>query len=132
MILDKVASVRLTRLRVAQLGRQISIRIIPPLEFVMRVARLIVVTGAVLTCVTACVTPAPGADKVRITKAASDVSSCTAVGNLKVPRNAGGNVDIANAETEFRNQTVGLGGNTAFETSAALGVPVEGIAYRCP
>jgi hypothetical protein len=78
-----------------------------------------------------CVAPAPGADQVRITKVASDVANCTAVGNIKVPRNADGNVDIANAGVEFRNQTIGLGGNTAFETAAPLGVPVEGIAYRC-
>jgi hypothetical protein len=61
----------------------------------------------------ACVTLAPGADKVHITKVSSEVSNCTAVGNIKVPRGADGNV-------------------TAFETAAPLGVPVEGIAYRCP
>jgi hypothetical protein len=98
----------------------------------MHIARIIVVACVVLTSMTACVTLAPGADKVRITKVPSDVSRCTAVGNIKVPRGADGNVDIANAEAEFRNQTIGLGGNTAFETAAPLGVPVEGIAYRCP
>ncbi len=98
----------------------------------MRIVRFVAVGCAVLTWTTACVTPAPGADRVRITKLGSDVSNCTAVGNIKVPRDANGNVDIANAETEFRNQTIGLGGNTAFETAAPLGVPVEGIAYRCP
>lgn len=30
---------------------------------------------------------------------------------------------------DLRNQTLGLGGNTTFVTSALLG---EGIAYRCP
>ncbi len=97
----------------------------------MHIARMISV-ACVLTSLAACVTLAPGADKVRITKVPSDVSNCTAVGNIKVPRGADGNVDIANAEAEFRNQTVGLGGNTAFETAAPLGVPVEGVAYRCP
>jgi hypothetical protein len=98
----------------------------------MHIAKMIVVACVVLTSTAACVTLAPGADKVRITKVPSDVSNCTAVGNIKVPRGADGNVDIANAETDFRNQTIGLGGNTAFETAAPLGVPFEGIAYRCP
>lgn len=97
-----------------------------------RVARMTPLGCLILGATVACVTPAPGAAKVRITKLPSDVSNCTAVGNIKVPRNSDGNVDIANAETEFRNQTIGLGGNTAFETAAPLGVPVEGIAYRCP
>jgi hypothetical protein len=97
----------------------------------MHIARMISV-ACVLTSMAACVTLAPGADKVRITKVPSDVSNCTAVGNIKVPGGADGNVDIANAEAEFRNQTVGLGGNTGFETAAPLGVPVEGVAYRCP
>jgi hypothetical protein len=48
-----------------------------------------------------------------------------AVGNIKVPRDAQGQVDIANADAEFRNQTIGLGGNTAFVTSAPLGVSVS-------
>jgi hypothetical protein len=101
-------------------------------ERLMRFSQIISVGAVSLLFVTGCVNLAPGADKVRITKVASDVSSCTAVGNIKVPRGADGNVDIANADAEFRNQTVGLGGNTAFATAAPLGVPVEGIAYRCP
>jgi len=80
----------------------------------------------------ACVALAPGADKVRITKDASDVSACSAVGNVRLPRDANGNVDIYNADAEFRNQTVGLGGNTAFVTQSGVFAPVEGIAYRCP
>jgi hypothetical protein len=82
----------------------------------------------------ACVTPtlAPGADRVRITKNAPDVAACSAVGNIKVARNSDDVVDIATAETEFRNQTVGHGGNAAFVTLGALGVPFEGIAYHCP
>jgi len=97
-----------------------------------RLIRLVLVALIVPAAMAACVTLAPGADKVHITKVSSEVSNCTAVGNIKVPRGADGNVDIANAESEFRNQTIGLGGNTAFETAAPLGVPVEGIAYRCP
>ena len=77
----------------------------------------------------ACVALAPGADKVRITQNPADVSTCSAVGNIKAPRDGQGQVDIFNADAALRNQTIGLGGNTAFETSALLG---EGVAYRCP
>jgi len=97
----------------------------------MHFSRLISV-ACVLTSMAACVTLAPGADKVRITNVAADVATCTALGNIEVSRGAEGHVDLANAQAEFRNQTVDLGGNTAFETDAALGVPLEGIAYRCP
>lgn len=81
-----------------------------------------------------CVTtaPAPGAGQVKITHTAADVSGCTPAGNIKVPRGANGLVDIASAETQFRNAAVGLGGNVAFVTEGALGVPTAGIAYRCP
>ena len=79
-----------------------------------------------------CVSLAPGADKVHLTKAASDVSACTSVGNVNVPRGPDGGVDLPNAETQFRNQVIGLGGNTGFITSAQFGAPAEGIAYRCP
>jgi hypothetical protein len=102
----------------------------------MRIARFIatVGAGASLIFATACVTLtlAPGADKVRLTESPSDVVGCTAVGNLKVTRDLNGNVDIATAAIEFRNLTVGLGGNTAFKTLGPLSVPSEGIAYRCP
>lgn len=80
-------------------------------------------------CVTA--TNAPGADRVRITHNPADVAECTAVGKVKVPRNAQGAVVIQTAATEFRNQTVGLGGNAALVTVGGVDVPVEGFAYRC-
>ena len=94
----------------------------------MHICRLLP-TASVFALLTACVTLAPGADKVRITQNPAVVSSCSAVGNIKAPRSAQGQVDILDADTELRNQTIGLGGNTAFETSALLG---EGVAYRCP
>jgi hypothetical protein len=97
----------------------------------MLIARLSMIAG-VYVLLSACVSLAPGADKVRITKVAADVSTCTAVGNIKGQRDAQGQPDIPNADAELRNQTIGLGGNTAFVTSAPLGVPVEGVAYRCP
>ena len=49
-----------------------------------------------ISCVVA-VAPVPGAEKVRLTRNASEVSTCSAVGNIKV--NASG----SNARTEFRN-----------------------------
>jgi hypothetical protein len=94
----------------------------------MHIGRLSMILGA-YAILSACVTLAPGADKVRITKNPADVSACSAVGNIKAPRDADGQVDILNADASLRNQTVGLGGNTALETSELLG---EGVAYRCP
>lgn len=42
-----------------------------------------VAAPAVIACsVTACVSLAPGADKVRLTKTPSDVARCSAVGNV--------------------------------------------------
>jgi hypothetical protein len=80
----------------------------------------------------ACVTPAPGADKVRMTKDASDVAGCTAVGNVNTLGGPQGPSQISDSSTELRNQAVGLGGNVIFVTLATLGVPDQGVAYRCP
>jgi hypothetical protein len=60
------------------------------------------------------------------------VWSCSAVGNIRVSPGTSGQVDLSNAAARFRNQVVGLGGNTAFITSESSGVPVAGVAYRCP
>jgi hypothetical protein len=98
----------------------------------LRSATRAIVVGAIASVLTACVTAAPGADKVRLTKNASDVGNCTAVGNINVPGAARGDVNMLDANNQFRNQVVGLGGNTAFITDDTLGIPVEGIAYRCP
>jgi hypothetical protein len=97
-------------------------------ELTMHNARMLVM-AYLFALVSACVTLAPGADKVRITQNPADVSNCSAVGNIKAPRDAQGQVDVLDADATLRNQTIGLGGNTAFETSALLG---EGVAYRCP
>ncbi len=71
--------------------------------------------------------PAPGSDKVHVTTNPSDVSACTAIGNIMVP---GG---TPNKEIEFRNQAVGFGANTALVTVTVFGsTPVDGVAYRCP
>jgi len=101
------------------------------LEYMMD-GRVVIGALGIAMSLTACVSLAPGADKVRITKSASDVANCSAVGNIKVPGEASGDVNITSATTQFRNQVVGLGGNTAFVTSTTLGMPVEGVAYRCP
>lgn len=73
------------------------------------------------------VTPAPGSDKLRVTRNPSDVSTCTAVGNIKVADN----LPPPQAQTEFRNQAIGFGANAALATLVVVGVPVEGVAYRC-
>jgi len=91
--------------------------------------RMVVVPVALavglISCVVA-VAPVPGAEKVRLTRNASEVSTCSAVGNIRV--NASG----SNARTEFRNMVVSFGGNIGFVTSGPTWTPVEGIAYRCP
>jgi len=79
----------------------------------------------------ACVTLAPGAAKVRITKDASDVAGCTAVGNVNTLGAPQGPSQIADSSTELRNKALGLGGNVIFVTSTTLGVPDQGVAYRC-
>jgi hypothetical protein len=86
--------------------------------------------GALL--LNACVSLAPGADKVRITKNSLDVSTCTAVGNINVSGGVQGPSQVVDASTELRNQAVGLGGNVVFVTMATLGVPAGGVVYRCP
>jgi hypothetical protein len=68
---------------------------------------------------------APGAEKVKITKTASDVASCKAVGNvLSKP------MGPTATNADLQNKTLGLGGNTIFVT-AATGDAVEGVAYSC-
>jgi hypothetical protein len=86
---------------------------------------------ALVLVLDACVSttrPLRGSDTVQMTTDPSDVSACTAVGNIKV---AGG---APNKDIQFRNQAVGFGANTAFVTVTIFGVatPVDGIAYRCP
>ena len=87
---------------------------------------LLLIASAIL--VDACVTLAPGADQVRLTKTSADVSVCKALGNIQVPRD----VDGASAQKQFRNQAVGLGGNVALVTEGFVSIPVAGIAYHCP
>jgi hypothetical protein len=91
--------------------------------------RMVVVPVALAVGLTSCVVavaPVPGSEKVRLTRNASEVSTCSAVGNIRV--NASG----SSAPTEFRNMVVGFGGNIGFITNGPTWAPVEGIAYRCP
>jgi len=98
----------------------------------MQRPQAIVITVACVTLGTACVTLAPGADQVRLTKSPADVATCRAVGNIQVPRDPQtGTVDL-NAQRQFRNQVVGLGGNAGLVTDGLLGIPSAGIAYQCP
>ncbi|HEX2586554.1 MAG TPA: hypothetical protein VHL14_15630 [Steroidobacteraceae bacterium] len=94
----------------------------------------LLVIFVVLVSITACetVTPAPGAEKVTITKVGYDVANCAVLGNIKVPLNSDGQSAVTNPDVEFKNQAMGLGGNTAFVTLGTLDFPKTGIAYRCP
>ena len=66
-----------------------------------------------------CVTPAPGAAQVTITRNPADVSACTPVGNIG--RDAMGAADPNIA----RNQAVGLNANVILNTGGG------GVAYHC-
>ncbi|MBV8143704.1 MAG: hypothetical protein JO184_01765 [Gammaproteobacteria bacterium] len=92
--------------------------------------RIVVVSVALALGLTACiavaVTPLPGSEKVRLTRNASEISTCSAVGNIKVDTTG------SNARTEFRNMVVGFGGNFGLVNSGPTWAPVEGVAYRCP
>lgn len=68
---------------------------------------------------------APGAENVRFTRVAADVSNCKAVGN----------VDHATGAV-VANQVIGFGGNTVFDTTDSLHYALgdradTGIIYRC-
>ena len=84
---------------------------------------------ALVAVLDACVSTGavPGSDKVHVTTNPSDVSACTAVGNINVPGGA------SNKEIQFRNQAVGFGANTALVTVTVFGTtPVDGVAPHCP
>src|SRR4051812_32381951 len=76
-----------------------------------------------LFAVSAC-TPfilAPGAAQVRVTNVPADVAGCSAVGNIRVPADSAGVIDISHAVGQLRNQAIGLGGNVAFVTEGSPG-----------
>jgi hypothetical protein len=90
-----------------------------------RVVTAVALAVGLISCVVA-VAPVPGADKVRVTRNASEVSNCSAVGKIKVTTSG------SNANQEFRNMVVGFGGNFGLVTIGPSWGPAEGIAYRCP
>jgi hypothetical protein len=90
------------------------------------------VASSLLMYACASVTLAPGAEKVRLTEAAADVANCKAVGNVQVRKRPGDVGDLFSAPTQFRNQTLGFGGNIGFVTEGGLQAPAAGVAYQCP
>lgn len=66
-----------------------------------------------------CVTAAPGADQVKITRNPADVAACTPAGNISAEKMNGLDPHLA------QNQAVGLNANVIFNTGAG------GVAYRC-
>jgi hypothetical protein len=99
--------------------------------FPARICARISNVGIVILVLYGCATPmlAPGAEKVHLTHKAADVINCKAVGNINPAQDAKGKT--FSTPTEFRNQAVGLGGNTVFVASQYMGAPVEGVAYFC-
>ena len=98
----------------------------------MRTTQMLALATVCAPLFGACVSLAPGADQVRFTKNPSDVSACTAVGNVDVSGDVQGPSQVVDGPKEVRNQAVGLGGNVVFVTQATLGVPGQGVIYRCP
>lgn len=93
-------------------------------------AVVLVISVLLLSACATTVALVPGASKVRVTSKAQDVTACTPVGNVHLPPSSPKYGPFyANPIGDLRDQTVGLGGNTLFITSYALG---EGVAYRCP
>ena len=68
---------------------------------------------------------APGAEQVKLTRAAADVASCQAVGSVTTVPNG----LPANWDRDLQNKAFGLGGNVLFITS--VGGDTEGVAYHC-
>lgn len=67
-----------------------------------------------------CITQAPGAAQVTITKNPADVSACTAVGNIDADA-----LNVLGDPVIARNKAVGLNANVILNTGAG------GVAYRC-
>jgi len=88
----------------------------------------VMATALIHACATT--TLAPGAAQVRLTDQAGDVQHCAPVGNITPARDAKG--DTFSTPANFKNQAIGLGGNTVLVTKALLGAPIDGVVYRCP
>jgi hypothetical protein len=94
-------------------------------------ASLLATLSATLIVGCTTLTAAPGANNVRVTSNAADVTTCKAVGNIKVPEVSPGVVSPFVAQTQFRNLAVGLGSDVALVTQGSVSVPITGIGYRC-
>jgi hypothetical protein len=90
---------------------------------ILRLATVFALGAANAGCAT--VALAPGAERVRLTTNAADVTSCKAVGNVKAP-----SVAAFDGVATIQNQAVGLGANTIFVTVPTSGSE-EGVAYNC-
>ena len=96
--------------------------------------RLLLAVSVVLALVPilgACISTAGqtlAANTLRMTTDPSDVSACTAIGDIKVPGGA------SNKDLQFRSQALGFGADTALVTVTIFGdaTPMDGVAYRCP
>jgi hypothetical protein len=85
----------------------------------MKPITLVTIVAILVSILTACVTAAPGADQVKITRNASDVAACKPVGNISAA--SMNNLDPVVAQ----NNAVGLGANVVFNSGNG------GIAYKC-
>ena len=77
---------------------------------------LVIAAGAVIE---GCVTPAPGAGQVKITRSPADVAGCTAIGSIAA--DAMNDLDPVVAA----NRAVGLNADVVLNTGNG------GVAYRC-
>jgi hypothetical protein len=77
------------------------------------------IVAMLVTILSGCVTPAPGADQVKITRNPADVSACSPVGNINPE--AMNNLDPHVAQ----NRAVGLNANVVLNTGNG------GVAYHC-
>lgn len=96
----------------------------------MQRATTIGIAVACVTLATACVSLServklvPGADQVRLTSEPADVANCKPMGNVHPP-------DTTLTPEGFRDEVIGLGGNTAMVTFGSVAYPVAGVAYLC-
>ena len=77
-------------------------------------------------CLGGCVTLAPEAEKVRVTRNPDDVKGCRVLGAVEAHPPYVGQQDGMN---QMRNNAAGMGANALFVTS--YNVTATGMAYRC-
>lgn len=83
-------------------------------------------TCAMALALVGCVTLAPEARTMKVTKETADVAGCKVLGAVEAhPPYVGPNDGMA----QLKNKAAGLGGNVLFVTS--YNVTATGMAYRC-